>query len=148
MRKVIIFAAVVLFFSSCKIYSPVYRRTENFKYESLGMSGFKFGTDVVFHNPNSFGFRISKMDLKIVVDQKNIAYFNQNEQIKIKRKSDFSIPLKVTVKPDMSLIDALKKVGEIVGQRKIDLTLGGSIQVKWFVFKKNLPMNMKETIKF
>ena len=142
------FLATLLLASSCTILPPTYKKVENFKYESLGTAGFKFGTDVVFHNPNKLKFKITHLDMNVIVDGKKIAALNQNEMIAVNRKSDFNIPLKVTVKPEMTLLEALQKAADLVGKRKLDLMLGGTVEVKWFIFKKQIPLNMKETVKF
>lgn len=150
MKNFILLGVVTLFllsFSACKIYAPEFKRYDNLHYETIGNSGFTFGTDIVFYNPNSFKFKINGIGLDVLMNGKKMIYINEQRNVTVGRKSDFSIPLALTVKPDMNILEGIKELYKVYTSKELDLTVAGNIEVKWFLFKKSLPVEVNKKVK-
>lgn len=138
---------VVLLMSSCKIYTPEFKRYDNLKYQSLGKDGLTLGTDLVFHNPNNFKFGIKGIGLDVFVDGKKMMFINEQRDVTIKRKSEFTIPLSLSIKPDMNIVEGIKELFKIATVNEMDLKIAGNIEVKWLLFKKKLPIDINKRVR-
>ena len=134
--------------NACKIQAPQFVRYDNLKYESIGMSGFKIGTEVVFHNPNQLKFKIQNVGLDLYLDNKKMAAINEKREILVKRRSDFAIPISVTIKPEMSILDGLKEIYKAFTSREMDLRINGGVGIKWLFLKKSLAIDINKKVKF
>jgi hypothetical protein len=83
----------------------------------------------------------------VILDNKLIGTLGEKTDILIARKSDFTIPLGIALKPDGSLFDNLKNLLGFIKDKEADVALVGKIQVKWFLFKKTVPIQYKQKIK-
>jgi LEA14-like dessication related protein len=137
----------LLSFSACKIYTPEFKRYDNMRYETLGSNGFTLGTDIVFYNPNSFKFKINGVGLDVLINGKKMIYINEQRNVIVGRKSDFSIPLALTIKPDMNILEGIKELYKVYTNKELDLKVAGNIEVKWFLFKKSLPVEVNKKVK-
>lgn len=147
-KQLLLYALILAGLSSCKIQAPQFVKYENLKYESIGMSGFKLGTEVVFHNPNMLKFKIQNVGLDLYLDNKKMAAINEKREILVRRKSDFSIPISVTIKPEMSLLDGLKEIYKAFTSKEMDLRINGGVGVKWLLWKKELGIDINKKVKF
>lgn len=139
--------AVVLSVSSCKLSTPTFKTVNNIKLERINTTGIKLGADAVFNNPNPLKFKIKDIALDVMLDNKLVGTLGEKTDILIARKSDFTIPLGITLKPEGSLFENLKNLLGFVKDKETDMALIGKIQVKWFLFKKTIPIQYKQKIK-
>jgi LEA14-like dessication related protein len=112
------------------------------------MSGFRLGTEVVFHNPNMLKFKIQNVGLDLYLDNKKMAAINEKREILVRRKSDFAIPISVTIKPEMSILDGLKEIYKAFTSKEMEMHINGGVGVKWLFWKKNLGIDINKKVKF
>ena len=74
---------------------PVFKEFKNVSVENIGFSGANLKVDVVYYNPNNFGLELNRTDLDIFIDSTFLGHSTQDLQVKIPRREDFIIPLKV-----------------------------------------------------
>jgi hypothetical protein len=79
--------------SSCKVYSPVYKRIENFGINKVDRDGFRVSGDIVFYNPNKFKFHLNEVLMNVEIDGKHVATAGQVHELLITKDSEFSVPL-------------------------------------------------------
>ena len=142
-----LFCVAALSISSCKLYAPTFKTVNNLKLERVNTMGIKLGADAVFNNPNPLKFRVKDIAVDVILDNKLIGTLGEKTVILIARKSDFTIPLGIALKPDGSLFDNLKNLLGFIKDKEADVALVGKIQVKWFLFKKTVPIQYKQKIK-
>ncbi len=139
------FCAVLLIcaLSSCKVYPPVYKRVENFGAHSINNEGVKLSGDLVFYNPNKFKFHVNEILMN--VDGKHVATAGHLTEVTVNKASEFSIPLDLVIKPDMTFNEILKSLLNIFKTKQVDLTLSGTVVVKALGVK--IPITVKENEK-
>ena len=135
MKKFFLFAAIPAFLlSSCITMKPIeFRRAENFSVSSNNNSPLlNFG--LVFYNPSSFGCTITDIYSEGALKDQQVFNAGMNTGIRIKSKSDFSIP--VTAR--MAKMDFGQLLGAglnlILNDEAIPMKVTGTIKVrKWFI---------------
>lgn len=132
--------------SSCKVYAPVYKRIDNFRMVKLDREGFKIYGDIIMYNPNKMGVKLNDMLMNIELNDKHVATAGQKEPVPIKAKSEFAVPLNLTVKPDMTLTEGLTNVINIIKTREMKVTVNGVIVVKAFGVKLSIPIKQDEKV--
>jgi hypothetical protein len=84
--------------TSCRAPKDLeFREFKNLSVENVGFSGADLKVDVVYYNPNNFGLELNRTDLDIFVDSTFLGHSTQDLQVKIPRRENFSIPLKVAL---------------------------------------------------
>ena len=138
---------MVVIFSSCKISSPTYRRVENFRFEREGTIGFTVGADAVFFNPNRVRFSVEGVSAKTLLNDKQVTETGEPLPIKIKGKSEFKIPLKMSFKGDGNLISTISTFLSMVKNQEVTLSIQGNVKVKAYcVFKRELPFSYTKLV--
>lgn len=97
-------ASLLLFFafliSACNSFkSPEYKEFKNFKVQSLGFSETQVTMDLIYYNPNKFGFQVKRTEADVYVDGVYMGKAESDTLIKVAKRSDFMIPM--TIKTDM-----------------------------------------------
>ena len=88
--------ALVLFLSSCGTPKDLeFREFKNLAVDNIGFSGANLKVDVVYYNPNNFGLELNRTDLDIYLDSTYLGHSSQELQVKVPRREEFTIPLKV-----------------------------------------------------
>ncbi|MDB5282604.1 MAG: hypothetical protein JWO06_1679, partial [Bacteroidota bacterium] len=114
-NKIPVIAVVLgmIFISSCKIAGPAFKTIQNVEFQGIGKKGLKLGTEAVFNNPNKLKFRITDIDLNVVLDNRLIGTLGEKTDILIKKKSDFILPVSFNIKPEGTILDNLKTLWNI-----------------------------------
>jgi LEA14-like dessication related protein len=135
MKKRFLFAAILpLLISSCITIKPIeFRRAENFSVSSNNNSPLlNFG--LVFYNPNGFGCSITSIQSEGELKDQQVFTAGINTGIKVKGKSDFSIP--VTAR--MAKMDFGQLLGAglnlLLNDEAMRMKVRGKIKIrKWFI---------------
>jgi len=133
--------------SSCKTTAPSFRTIDNIRFEHLGLKGLKLGADAEFHNPNKIKCKIVKIEMNVVLDDKLIGILGEKADVVIKRKSDFTVPLGVLIKPEGTILEDIKTFYKILTDRPAELYLVGFIKVKLMGIKFTVPVKYRQTLK-
>ena len=147
-NNVILLATVALLIaclSSCKVYPPTYRRVENFRIDRPSREGFKLGGDAVFYNPNKLKFSLIEMLINVEIDGKHVATAGQKTAVKVLSESEFAIPMDLTIKPDMGILEGIQNIIALIKTRELELTLNGTIVIKALGIK--VPITFKNNQK-
>ncbi len=138
---------VIATMTSCKISSPAYRRVENFRFERDGTIGFTVVADAVFYNPNRLRFSVEGVSAKTLLNDKQVAEIGEPLPIKIRGKSEFKIPLKLSFKGDGNFMSTVGAFLTMVKNKEVTLSLQGNVKVKAYcVFKRELPFSYSKMI--
>jgi LEA14-like dessication related protein len=111
--------------SSCKIFeTPTYKDFRNFKISKFGLKESEISMDLVYHNPNSYGFDIKKSDLDIYIDGLYVGKSISDSLIHVDKKADFVIP--IILKTDMKNI--FKNVWNTISHKTVLFQAKGTIE--------------------
>ena len=132
--------------SSCKIYSPTCKNVENIRFDKLGGTGIKLGADLVFNNPNRIKVKVTDIAADVMVDKKLVGIIGEKSDIVIKQRSDFSVPLGITIKPE-GLLDNLKTLMGFLTDKEMEMAIVGNIKLKWLFVKREIPIRFQTKIK-
>lgn len=133
--------------SSCRISAPTFKTVDNLRFDKMNGNGIKVGADLVFHNPNAVRVKITDIAADVTVDKRQMGTIGEKSDIIIKRKSDFRVPLGLTIKPDGSLLDNLKTVFGFITDKEIELAIKGTIKLKWLFVKREIPISYMTKVK-
>ena len=149
-NKSVLFVAVLLgiiSISSCKIASPVFKTVQNVKFEKLEMKGLKLEAEAVFHNPNHLKFKMTDIDLNVVLDSMLIGTLGEKTDIKVNKQSDFSVFLAFKIKPEGTILQDLKTLYGIIANKQSELYIVGNIRVNALLFKFTVSVKYRQKIK-
>lgn len=138
--------ALILLLTSCKIYPPIYKRVDNFSINKLDKEGFKVGGDLIFYNPNKVTAKLTDLLMNIELNGKHTATAGQREEAKIKPRSEFAVPLNLTIKPDMSLKEGLQNLISVITKKEVEVKLDGTIVIKAYGIRLTIPVKETEKV--
>ncbi len=85
---------------SCNTFKiPEYKEFRNLSFENMGFSESTIKMELVYNNPNRFGFQVRRTEADVYVDDVYLGKAISDTLIKVDRKSDFAIP--IYIKTDM-----------------------------------------------
>jgi hypothetical protein len=143
----IAFLLACCIFSSCKLTSPTFKTVDNIKFESIGIKGLKLGAEAQFHNGNPLKCKVVDVDMNVLVDEKLIGVLGEKSDVVIQKKSDFTIPLGVLIKPEGTILENFKTLYKILTDRPTMLYLVGNIKVKMMGLKFDVPVKYRQVLK-
>ena len=127
-RVQVCFIAIALLLAGCDFVEEVeFRQVSNVR---ISMDGPKVSADITLFNPNNFSLSLKRSEIDISFDGKSLGRIDQQHQMTINKKSEFTIPVEVQVSlKDLGLGNAIMG---ILGGKKYPLRFQGKIygQVK------------------
>ena len=118
--------SLFLFMSSCRIPKDLYfKEFNNLSVENIGFSGATLKVDVVYYNPNNFSLELNRTDLDIYIDSTYLGHSTQDLQVKVPRRQDFSIPLKV----DLDMKNILKNGLTSLFNKQVLVRVTGKVKI-------------------
>ncbi len=137
---------LVFLLSSCKVYTPVYKRVENFRMERFDKDGFKVYGDVIMYNPNKLPVKLKDVLMNIELNSKHVATAGQKVPVQIKSQSEFAVPLNLVIKPDMTFTEGFKNVINLIKTKQMDVKVQGVIVVKALGVSFSIPIQQNEKV--
>ncbi len=137
----------ILFISSCKIAPVFVSKIEGSKIISLDQKGIKAEIYVRIKNPNNFGFRILKTSFDCELNDMPVGKAHLKKKIRVKANSDDVHTF--IVESDFSGL-SLKDITKIIGlatAKSVKVHVKGTFKVAKFIFKKEFPFDVTETVK-
>ncbi|WP_298778633.1 LEA type 2 family protein [uncultured Polaribacter sp.] len=133
MKKGLYFLVLFLFIFSCSVNkSPVFIKVDNLKLISVASDTIRLSANAFFENPNDVGGKISTDEIKVIVNDTEVAQVSSDE-FKVPVRSEFQVPLKVVI-----------PTHKIFGKNKNGI-LGGLLKS---VFNKSIKIQFKGEIKY
>jgi LEA14-like dessication related protein len=127
-----------IFLSSCqKPKDLVFKEFKNLKVDQLSFSGAALNVDLVYFNPNNFGLQLSRTDLDIFVDSTFLGHSSQNIQVKVPKRDNFTIPLKV----DLDVKNLLKNGVTSLFNKDVKVRVLGSVKLGKAGVYKTFPVD-------
>ena len=103
----------------------VFRDYKNLTLDNVTFSDATIKVDLVYYNPNNVGLTLSRTDLDLFVDGTYLGHSEQNVQIDIPRRQEFTLPLAVKV----DLKNLLKNGLTTMTNKEVDIRLVGNVKL-------------------
>ena len=104
MKRIIILLTVLLVFFGCSITKkPEFINISNIYVLESNSESITIAADALFKNPNIIGGELKTDDIKILVNDAQMASIS-TEKFKVPAKKEFSIPLKAIISTDSLFI--------------------------------------------
>lgn len=93
-------ALCLILMMSCNTFqTPEYKEFKNFKVDKVGFGETTVSMDLIYYNPNKFGFQVKRTEADVYVDGVYLGKALSDTLIRVAKKSDFLIPMRI--KTDM-----------------------------------------------
>ena len=151
MKKVFYFLALFLLIYSCSVKQPpVFVKVGDVKLISYSADTIRLQASAYFKNPNDVGGKISTDEIKVIVNDFEVAQVSSDE-FKVPARNEFAIPLKVTI-PTKRVFENNKNgvLGGLINSfltKKVKVQLKGNLKYVVFGFKKEFLVDKTEDIK-
>jgi LEA14-like dessication related protein len=101
--------------------------------------------DAIFFNPNKIQTKLKEINVDVLVDGKKTATVDQEMNLLVPGKSDFTVPVEAQLKlEEMNLLDA---VMGFLGGKKYQVTFTGHVRVAVHGVTVKVPVKYNEEIK-
>lgn len=130
MKSFFYFLILSIGLSSCAIKPVVYKTMDNWKLNKVS-DGINVSNQVTFNNPNKVGCKIKEINLDVYLDNLKVGVINQSTStVKVPKKSDFTIPLEIIIKPEGSIMDIGKQILNVFSNKNVKLQYKGNLKLK------------------
>jgi LEA14-like dessication related protein len=134
-----------VFMSSCREPKELeYRDFKNLSSEKLGFSSSVFNIDLVYYNPNNFGLDLKRTNLDIYIDNNYLGHTEQDYQIHIPKRGEFTLPVKI----DVDMKNAYKNALPALFGKEVMLKVTGKIKIGKANVYKTFDVNYEGKHKF
>ena len=134
----------ILLFSCAAPKDLEYRDFKNFTIEKPGFTSTTVKMDLVYYNPNNFGLQLNRTDLDIFIDNNYLGRTNQEYQVSIPRRAEFSIPISL----DVDMKNLLKNTLNSFFNQEVLIKITGTVKVGKLNVFKSFPVNYEGRQKF
>ncbi len=139
------FLAIIIFMTSCREPKALeYRDFKNLSSDKLGFSSSIFNIDLVYYNPNNFGLDLKRTNLDIYIDNNYLGHTEQDYQIHIPRKGEFTLQVKI----DVDMKNAYKNALPALFGKEVLLKVTGKIKLGKANVYKTFEVNYEGLQKF
>ena len=151
MKNKLYFLVLVLVLSSRSLQKePVFIKVDNLKVLSIAADIIKLKAIAFFENPNNVGGSISTDEIKIYVNDTEVAQVF-SEKFKVPAKDNFSIPMTAYI-PTKNILSSNKNgvLGGLLNSlliKKVKVRIKGNLHFSVFGFKKEFLVDKTQEIK-
>lgn len=142
--SILLFVTATVSLSGCKLAAPSFKNIENMKFERVGNQGLKLGAEAVFYNPNGLKCTVKDIAVDVVVNNKLVGILGEKADVVVDKKSDFRIPLGISINPEGSILNDIKTIFGILTNKQVELALVGKIKVKVLGITFPVPIKHKQ----
>ncbi|MDV3310108.1 MAG: LEA type 2 family protein [Cyclobacteriaceae bacterium] len=105
----------------------------------------KLKAKAVFYNPNELRMKLRGLTVDIFVDGKKAAEIDQDLKTEIPARSEFTVPLEVTLATeDLNILDT---VLGMLGGRKMEVHYKGALKLNYRGMPLRVPVNYKDEVR-
>ncbi|MEQ3499176.1 LEA type 2 family protein [Tenacibaculum sp. SSH1-16] len=151
MKKFIYFLPFLLLIISCSVkQKPIFLKVDDIKLLSVSTDTIRVGANAYFENPNDIGGKIATDEIKVLIDEVEVAQVS-SEEFKVPARKEFHIPLKVVI-PSKRVFENNKNgilggvLNSLINQR-LKIHFKGDLKYKVLGFSHVYPIDRVENVK-
>ena len=149
MNKKLLWALLPLFLIACgKPTAFDYLGIKNLKVLKFGLKESTVAADVVYYNPNKYGFTMKRAEVNVYVNNNYFGKSTLDSTIHIPKKDTFAFPVILEVDMSSTALNALNIFGQ--GQDSVLVKMEGTTRIGRSGFYINYPIKYEgmQKIKF
>lgn len=129
---------LVILSGSCSSIKEIeYKSISNIKVEKVGFVSSALSADLIYYNPNNFGIELQRSDLDIYINDNFLGHSSQSYQIKIPKRGQFVLPIKL----DLDMKNLLKNGLTSLFNKEVKIRAVGKIKVGKGQISKSFPFD-------
>lgn len=137
MKNVLFLLLIVALLPSCMRYQDItFRGVENVRVGKIGMNESTMEMDLIFNNPNSMGATLNSAQGEAWIQDMYVGNFLLNEDVRIPAKSNFSVPVRLSV----NLKEVVQNSLTLLFSDSVNIRVDGNASLSKGSFLKNFPL--------
>lgn len=129
--------------SSCqKPKEAEFKEMKNFKLQKPENGFINSTVDIVMHNPNNIGAKLTESYFDLYINDKMVGNSTQSTPIDVPKMSDFVIP--VNIKIESSKLNILSNAMDIISGKKIKIKMVGYCKLKKMGVAVKIPITHEQ----
>ncbi|QNM86807.1 hypothetical protein H9W90_06765 [Polaribacter pectinis] len=151
MKRVVYFLVLFFLITSCSVQKePVFIKVDNVKILSFASDTIKLQANAFFENPNDVSGKIFTDEIKIFVNETEVAQVF-SEEFKVPARNEFSIPLIAHI-PTKKFLNTDKNgvLGGLLNSlitNKVNVRIKGNLEYVVFGFKREFLVDKTQELK-
>lgn len=146
--KFIVFAGLLLIITGCQFFKPVeISQIKSFRIAESKGFGVSLSAKVELVNPNPGTLKLKHPDIEIWVDNNLFGKLTVPEKIEIPGNDSLQVECKMDV-PLTVLLSTGKGVLKKVQNGSVPIVLKGTIEARYYLFKKQVKLNASHVVEF
>ena len=151
MKNLLYFSVLLLLISSCTVQKkPVFIKVANVKVVSVTLDTIRLKAKAFFENPNDVGGKISTDEIKVIINDTELAQVS-SEEFKVPARKEFEVPLNVVI-PAKRVFENNRNgiLGGLINSvisRSVKVQFKGDLKYKILGFSSVYAVDNTETIK-
>lgn len=151
MKHILFFTVAFLLITSCSVTEqPIFLKVDNIKVTSFSGDTIRLNAEAFFQNPNDVGGKISTDQIKVIVNNEEVAQVS-SEEFEVPARKEFTVPLKVVI-PTRKILESNGNgvLGGLLNsllKRSVKVQFKGDIKYKVFGFSSVYPVDQIQEIK-
>lgn len=122
---------------SCMRYEDIsFKGIENLKMGKIGMNETTMEMDLIFNNPNGMGATLNNAQGKAWIQDIHVGDFLLNQDVKIPAKSNFSVPVRMSV----NVKDLIKNSLTLMLKDSVNIKVDGDAKLSKGSIMKSFPL--------
>jgi len=139
------FLSLIIVVTSCRAPKDLeYRDFKNLKVHQLGFSSSTIKVDLIYYNPNNFGLQLKQTSLDIYLDSNYLGHSDQEYQITIPKRAEFTLPFQV----DVDMKNMLKNALSTILSKEVWVKVTGTVRLGKANIFKTFPVHYEGLQKF
>mgnify|MGYP000365575481 FL=1 len=151
MKKHVYFVLLVILISGCSVNKqPIFLKVDNIKVISAVSDTIRLKAEAFFKNPNDVGGNITTDDIKVIVNDAEVAQVFSSK-FNVPARKEFIMPLYVII-PTKRIFENNKNgiLGGLLNavlNKSVKVQFKGNLEYRYLVFKRDFVVNHIQEIK-
>jgi LEA14-like dessication related protein len=141
-----LFIIIVLILASCKVKEVEIGKIKDYRLVNIGENKADIEVSLPVKNNNSWGFTVSKVNLKLFLDDKEIGKVVEKDKVKILPRSSQIYPIILELSIDKT-IGTIPTVIASTLKNRTGIKIKGYVKVRKFIICKKFYVEEQENIK-
>ena len=148
-KRLFFFLILGVVLTSCGFDEPIiFKGVDGVQVNGIKDNKLNLSAKALFHNPNTIGGKLKRVDIAIKLEDETLAEIVQRENLRIEKESDFIVPFTAQVSMQQLKQGFMGNLMAILGRKTINLRFVGNIKVSSFGVTRTVPVDFESEVQF